>query len=210
MTIQSFSSGPFATNTYVVSCPHSQECAIIDAPPDSSSLLINYITANNLTPVKIILTHSHWDHIADVAVLKKHYGVPVIIHADDRENLENPGSDRLPCWIEIPSVKPDALLKEGDSIKVGDLNFVVIHTPGHSPGGICLYNAEQNILFSGDTLFKGTIGNISFPTSSSKSMWESLKKLSKLPKETRVYPGHGEMTTIGSESWLSNAENVFG
>ena len=210
MTIQTYPSGPFATNTYIVSCPRTKECAIIDAPPDSSAAVISYISANHLVPSKILLTHSHWDHIAEVSTLKKHYGIPVFIHADDRGNLENPGSDRLPCWIEFPSIQPDGLLKEGDSIKIGDLHFVVIHTPGHSPGGICLYDADQKILFSGDTLFRGTIGNISFPTSSSKLMWESLKKLSKLPKETRVYPGHGGMTTIGSEPWLSNAENVFG
>lgn len=210
MTIQTYSSGPFATNTYIISCPDTKQCAIIDAPPDSTALISQYISTNNLIPTIIILTHSHWDHIADLSILKKQYDVPVAIHGDDRANLEHPGSDRLPCWIEFPPMTPNILLEEGTSIKIGNLIFSVLHTPGHSLGSICLYNKEKNILISGDTLFKGSIGNISFPTSNPKLMWESLKKLSKLPGNTQVYPGHGGMTTIGSESWLSNAAAVFG
>jgi glyoxylase-like metal-dependent hydrolase (beta-lactamase superfamily II) len=210
MIIKAIPSGPFETNAYVLGCPDFHLALIIDPAPDSSASIIDYLTKNNLKPEKILLTHSHWDHIADVACLKKHYHIPVLIHEEDAKNLEMPGSDGLPCWISIEGIKADSYLNEGDNINCGNLSFIVIHTPGHSPGCICLYEEKQNVLISGDTLFKGSIGNLSFATARPKKMWESLKKLGKLPPSTKVYPGHGPSTTIGIESWLSNAENFFG
>ena len=210
MIIQPFPSGPFSTNAYIVACPDTKRIAIIDPAPDSANAIIDFVKNNGLLPEKILLTHSHWDHIADVATLKSKYKIPVYIHPDDAGNLEKPGSDGLPCWIDIPGVHPDFLLKEGKAISVGNLIFEVISTPGHTFGGVCFYCKEHQLLLSGDTLFKGTIGNLSFPTSSPKHMWESLKKLSKLPADTRVFPGHGPSTTIGAEPWLAYAENVFG
>ena len=116
----------------------------------------------------------------------------------------------MPLRLPIEGVKADHFLNEGDLVSVGKINFKVMHTPGHSPGGVCYYNAEEGILLSGDTLFKGTIGNTSFPNSNEKAMWLSLAKLAKLPPSTKVYPGHGEGTTIGEERWLPEAEKYFG
>ena len=132
------------------------------------------------------------------------------MHPLDAANLQEPGSDRLPSWLNIEGVKPDGFLNEGDVVAVGNMQFHVIHTPGHSPGGICLYCKEQDVLFSGDTLFRGSIGNLSLPTSQPKLMWNSLDKLAKLPPSTKVYPGHGPATTIGKESWLPEAQQRFG
>lgn len=210
MFIQDFPSGPFATNAYVVACSETRKAAIIDPAPESLLEICAYITKNQLIPDKILLTHSHWDHIADTATLKAKYPVPVCIHALDAPNLEQPGTDGLPCWISFEGVTPDVLLNEGDVVRVGNLSFEVIFTPGHTPGGVCFYDKKDGILMSGDTLFQGTIGNLSFPTARPNLMWDSLKKLSKLPPETRVYPGHGPSTTIGSESWLADAERIFG
>jgi glyoxylase-like metal-dependent hydrolase (beta-lactamase superfamily II) len=100
-------------------------------------------------------------------------------------------------------------LEDGQVLAVGEFQIEVIHTPGHTPGGVCFYLKEQKILFSGDTLFQGTIGNLSFPTARPARMWDSLKRLAALPKETRVYPGHGDPTTIGKEQWIANAEDRF-
>lgn len=210
MFIQSFPSGPLATNSYIVACPKIRLAAIIDPAPESSPNLISFLAEHDLKLEKILLTHSHWDHIADVAPLVKKYAVPVYIHANDEANLISPGADRLPCWIDVQGVRPDGHFKEGDILTVGELRFKVIETPGHTPGGVCFYCQAHKKLISGDTLFKGSIGNISFPTSRPDLMWDSLKKLSKLPSDTTVYPGHGPTTKIGDESWLSDAESVFG
>lgn len=210
MNIQAFPSGPFETNAYLVSCPFTKEAAIIDPAPGSFQSIENFLEQHQLTPTKILLTHTHWDHIGDVYPLKEKYSLPVYVHEYDAFNLENPGSDGLPCWIPIEGVIPEHLIKEGEKISVGNLVFEVIETPGHTPGGVCFYSKEKQVLFSGDTLFRGTIGNLSFPTSRPHLMWQSLTKLSALPPQTRVFPGHGPETTIGSEKWLERAEELFG
>lgn len=210
MFIQAFPSGPFSTNAYLIACPHTKQAAIIDPAPDSAEKIQQTIKQHEFVPIAILLTHSHWDHIADVSTLKQQYNIPVYIHSLDVPNLVQPGSDGLPCWVKINSVQPDRLIKEADIIPVGEIKFKVIETPGHSPGSICLYNKEEGILFSGDTLFQGTIGNLSFPTSVPDQMWTSLEKLSKIDAQTKVYPGHGPQTTIGAETWLGNAKEIFG
>jgi len=210
MIIQAFPSGPLETNAYVVACPHTHQAVIIDPAPGCTAAVSGFISDKNLTPIAILLTHSHWDHIADVAKLKALYKIPVSIHPQDSPNLIKPGFDQLPCWISFDGIHPDGYLEEGNVFDVGDYHFQVIHTPGHTPGGICFYCPKEHLLISGDTLFKGSMGNISFPTSIPKMMWISLKKLAKLPPATRVFPGHGPNTTIGAEVWLERAEETFG
>lgn len=210
MIIKTLPSGPFATNAYIVACPSTKQALIIDPGVESAPAILRVLADEGLTPIKIVLTHSHWDHIGDVAFLKEKLKIPVVIHALDAYNLIEPGSDDIPCWVKIPAADPDALLTDGESIPFGTLHFDVIHTPGHTPGGICLYCPEEHLLISGDTLFKGTIGNIDFATGQPDLMWSSLAKLAKLPPDTKVYPGHGLRTTIGGESWLSNAKEHFG
>ncbi len=209
MFIQAFPSGPFSTNAYVVACPITKEAVIVDPAPESAKSIQNSIQHHHLTCKAILLTHSHWDHIADVHSLKEFYSIPVYIHPLDAPNLEKPGSDGLPCWISIRGVTPDVFIQEETPISIGDGTFQVIHTPGHSPGSVCFYEAKTATLIAGDTLFKGTIGNLSFPTSQPLLMWSSLDRLAKLPPETKVYPGHGPSTTIGAESWLPNAKQLF-
>lgn len=210
MIIQAFPSGPFATNAYIIACPQTRQAVIIDPAPGSLAKITDVIAKLSLLPIALWLTHSHWDHIVDTAAFKSQYSIPVAIHALDASNLEQPGSDQLPCWMTIEGVTPDWLLKEGDRLTCGDFEFEVIHTPGHTPGGVCFYCPKEGILFSGDTLFKGTIGNLSFPTCQPEAMWPSLDKLAKLPQHVRVFPGHGPSTTIGEEPWLPKARQIFG
>lgn len=210
MLLQAFPSGPFETNAYLIACPETLKAVIIDPAPGSYRSITEKISNHQLKPIAIWLTHSHWDHIADTAKLKETYKIPVLIHPLDAPNLETPGADLLPCWIPFDGVHPTKLINEGDLLAVGNIQFQVIHTPGHSPGGVCFYCANEGILISGDTLFKGTIGNLSFPTSRPDLMWSSLDKLAKLPPATHVFPGHGPSTTIGNESWLPRAEELFG
>lgn len=206
---QSFPSGPFETNAYVVYSPFSLEAVFIDPAPWSAKSLIDFVQENQLTPKAIWLTHSHWDHTADVVPLLKKFPIPVMIHPDDQENLIHPGSDKLPCFIPIEGVTPDHLLQEGEILSLGTSKATVIATPGHTPGGVCFYFSEEKLLFSGDTLFQGTIGNLSFPTARPSLMWKSLAKLDKLPPDTIILPGHGPSSTIGQESWLKRAEELF-
>lgn len=200
MQIHAFPTGPFSTNGYVVSCPSTGEAAIIDPAPGSCAPILLYLKSHSLDCKAILLTHSHWDHIADVASCKKELpGAKIYVHPLDAPNLTHPGADHLPCWISIPPSVPDLLIKEGDSIWIGTLQFTVMHTPGHSPGGVCFYAKNSGVVFSGDTLFKGAIGNLSLPTGQPERMRGSLDKLEALPPETIVYPGHGRPTEIGSE-----------
>ena len=202
-----FSIGPFQTNAYLLSCSETSEGVIIDPAPGSAEMLIR--GSAHLKIEAILLTHSHWDHIGDLKKVKEAFGAPIYVHPTDRENVVNPGSDGLPLMFQIEGAEPDFDLQEGEEIEVGALKLVVITTPGHTPGGVCFYLEKEGILFSGDTLFKGSIGNLSFPTANPSEMWHSLKKLEKLPPETVVYPGHGPLTTLGDEGWLSKAQELF-
>jgi hydroxyacylglutathione hydrolase len=209
MILEVFSSGPVDTNTYLLGCSKTNRAVVIDVPFDSSKKWIKRAQELSLQIEAILLTHSHWDHIAEAALLKEKLQAPVFIHEEDAENLINPGSDKLPLLFPVKGTQPDVFLQDKQIITVGELKIEVIHTPGHTPGGVCFYLAEQNTLFSGDTLFCGTIGNLSFPTARPELMWMSLKKLAQLPKDTKVYPGHGDPTLIGDESWIVNAKNLF-
>ncbi len=209
MILEVFPSGPLETNAYLIACEATRHAAVIDAPMECSDDVIRRAGELSVTIDKILLTHSHWDHIADVAILKEKLNVPVFIHRDDAGNLEHPGADRLPVFFPMTGLKPDGYLEEGQKIAVGNLSLTVIHTPGHTPGGVCFYLPGQHVLFSGDTLFHGTIGNLSLPTAQPALMWESLKKLAALPANTQVYPGHGGPTTIGEEKWIENAKKKF-
>lgn len=204
-----FPSGPLTTNAYVLHCPVTKKAAIIDPAPESAEKIIAFIEKEHLIPEKLLFTHSHFDHIADAATLLKKYPIKSWIHELDAPNLIKPGSDGLPQFMPIEPLNPDFFLEEGTPLLLGNLKIEVIHTPGHSPGGVCFYLPEYALLIAGDTLFKGTIGNLSFPTAEPDLMWQSLKKLAKLDPKTKVYPGHGPSTTIGEEPWLKDAKNYF-
>jgi hydroxyacylglutathione hydrolase len=209
MIIKSFPAGPFATNVYVLGCEQTKEAAIIDPSFDSLSKIIPLIESLGLKPTKILITHSHLDHIGDAAAVKNHYKIPLYIHPLDLGNLTNPGSDGLPLFFPVEKTEASGYLEEGDTVLIGNMQGTVIHTPGHTPGGICFYFPKEEVLISGDTLFKGSIGNLSFPTAEPGKMWTSLEKLTHLPKTTRVFPGHGDDTTIGNETWLNDAKKIF-
>lgn len=209
MVIYKFPFGPLETNAILIGCPETQKAAVIDPSLGSANAILQKATHHNLTIEKILLTHSHWDHFADAHALKTKTQAPLYVHFLDAKNIEHPGSDGIPLFVAIPPVSPDHFLNEGDILEIGRLKIEVIHSPGHSPGSVCFYLREQNLLLSGDTLFQGSIGSLSLPTARPNEMWTSLEKLAKLPPETRVIPGHGRDTTIEQENWLSRAKQIF-
>lgn len=209
MLIYKFPCGPLSTNAILIGCAHTRAAAVIDPAFESTADLLKEAAERDLRIEKILLTHSHWDHIADAVRLKRATQAPLYVHPLDAPNLENPGSDGIPLFFPILGTSPDHLLQDGDTIQVGSLLLEVIHSPGHSPGSVCFYLKEQKLLFSGDTLFKGSIGNLHLPTAQPEKMWQSLRKLAQLPAETHVVPGHGGDTSIGKEDWLSRSEEIF-
>lgn len=209
MFLFKFPFGPLETNAILIGCAETKTAAAIDPSPGSAGAIVAKASELGLKIEKILLTHSHWDHFADAHGLKSQTGAPLYVHFLDAKNIEHPGSDGIPLFFPIHPVTADHFLNEGDTIQVGNLKLEVIHSPGHSPGSVCFYLRAQNLLISGDTLFQGSIGNLSLPTAQPAQMWTSLEKLSKLPPETRVVPGHGGETSIGRESWLSRAKQIF-
>lgn len=203
MIIEKVVAGPLETNAYLVGCEESHEGIVIDPGLSSSKRLLLLIEKHKLLVHRIYLTHSHFDHTADVAGLKESRGWQVFVHPEDAENLRTPGSDGLPNILMLKQVEPDGFLLEGQEHWIGKLRFIVMHTPGHSPGGVVFYFPEEKVLFSGDTLFRGTYGRVDLPTSDGEKMKASLEKIKKLPDDVIVYPGHGSATTIGVEKrWL--------
>lgn len=209
MILHKFPSGPLETNAILFACAKTKKGAVIDPALGSAKILLQQAEEEGLVIEKILLTHSHWDHFADADSLKKATKAPLFVHFSDAKNVEHPGSDQIPFFFAVHPVKPDHFLKGGETLEVGTLKLEVIHTPGHSPGGVCFYLQSQKVLFSGDTLFRGSIGNLQLPTAQPTQMWHSLEKLAQLPPETRVIPGHGEDTTIGEEKWLQRAREIF-
>ena len=189
------------TNCYIVEDEESKETMVID-PGGEADKIINMLDTLDIEKLKYIyLTHCHGDHFGAILEVKAKKGGKVLIHRDDAEGLYNPAIS-LTYYIGMDDIEleADSRVDEGDIIHLGNLEFKVIHTPGHTKGGTCLYCKEEGLLFSGDTLFKGTWGRTDLPTSSFPDIITSItNKLTILPDDTIVYPGHGRMTTIREE-----------
>lgn len=199
MRVEVVPSGPIETNAYLVS--DSGKAMVIDPSKDSFLMIGEMLKKESLKLELVVDTHGHWDHIADNAAFRR-VGGKIVIHMEDEEMIKNTVSKmfRLPFAIE-PTVA-DNHIEEGSIVELGSLRFRVLHTPGHTPGGCCLYEESKKVIFTGDTLFAGTYGRTDFDGGSDEKMLASLKRLAKLPSDTVVYPGHGPSTTIGNEKWL--------
>ena len=188
------------TNCYIILDETSKETMVIDPAGDVDKIqeLINIMEGN----LKYIyLTHCHSDHILGVAELKSRCGGKILIHRQDSEGLNNPDINLSP-YIGLGHIEleADSRIDDEDTIHLGDLQFKVLHTPGHTKGSTSLYCEKENCLFSGDTIFRGTWGRTDLPTSSREDIIHSIEtKIMTLPDETIVYPGHGMMTLLRDE-----------
>jgi len=199
--IRGFVLGPWETNCYVVTAPGTAECWIVDAGFEPG-VLIEHVKSIGLTPVKIVLTHAHVDHIAGMREMIAEFGdVPIAIHEAEHAFLDDPTLN-LSAFVEmsITTPAPSEFLDDGMELQLGDTAWHIMHTPGHSPGGVVLYNKAGGVAIVGDTLFAGSIGRSDFPTSDQEALFASIReKILTLPDETVVYRGHGESTTVGEE-----------
>ncbi|MHB1418154.1 MAG: MBL fold metallo-hydrolase [Bacillota bacterium] len=190
--------GAFSTNCYVVGCDETKEAAVID-PGGSEEEILKVIKDNGLHVRYIINTHGHVDHIAANGEIKTATGAEVVIHEEDALHLINPKKSLL-SFAGKTEAGPaaDRTVKDGDTIEFGKIKLEVIHTPGHTPGGMCLKTGD--IIFSGDTLFAGSVGRTDFPGGSHYELIEAIKeKLMIYSDDVVVYPGHGPSTTLKME-----------
>jgi hydroxyacylglutathione hydrolase len=193
--------GPLASNCYIVGSSSIKEGMIID-PGAEAGTILRTVQQMGLSISLIVVTHAHIDHIDALSAVKERTNAQFAIHEAEKELLSTPPPMSVVASLGLSPFKsapqPDRLLKDGDRIDVGDLHFEVLHTPGHSPGGICL--SGHGVVFSGDTLFNFGIGRTDFPGGSHERLMKSIReKLMVLPDETIVYPGHGPSTTVGDE-----------
>lgn len=195
--------GMMDNNCYIVSSGREEgsPAMVIDPAGDAEAILK---ALGWLKLEYIVCTHNHNDHLVALPDLQKATGAQVISHAADSKIIESGQPGYFGDWDAVGPVHVDRKVKDGDTIKLGSLEFKVIHTPGHTKGGICLYlpgfDGKPGILFTGDTLFRGATGRVDFEGGSAREMRESLRnKLSVLPDATIVYPGHEGFTTIGTE-----------
>ena len=202
MIIDSLALGAYETNCYVLrNSENSKDCLIVDAGLGANKL-IEFLQENQLNPVAVVLTHGHIDHIEGVAALRAEFPeIKVYIHILDAEMLNEPFSNLSAMTGAHFSIEPaDFLLEDESVIEEAGIKLTVLHTPGHTPGGICLYSKDDGIVFTDDTLFAESIGRTDFPNGDTQQLLKSIReKLFVLPDETKVYSGHGPSTSIAHE-----------
>lgn len=190
--------GPLQSNSYLLADEVTREAALFD-PGMESEPVADILARERLIVTAIINTHGHFDHVFGNAYFKAKTGAPLLMHRADLDLVKRLEEQSLYFGFRAtPSPPPDRFLEEGDEVRVGGIRLRVLHTPGHSPGGICL--VTDGTAFVGDTLFAGSIGRTDLPGGSAETLLTSIReKLLTLPDDTVIYPGHGPATTIGHE-----------
>lgn len=197
MIIRRLAVGPLEANCFLIGDEDSGKAMVID-PGDEPDRVMDAAKADNLSLEYIVCTHAHFDHVGAVPDVKDETGAKIIVHKDELE-IYRGARDMAAFWgYDIPPLpEPDILVEEGSEIRLGALSFKVLHTPGHSPGGICLLG--EGVVVTGDTLFAGSVGRTDFHGGDMNKLKESFQRLLSLPPETKVLAGHGPDSTIGEE-----------
>jgi glyoxylase-like metal-dependent hydrolase (beta-lactamase superfamily II) len=197
MTIDKIVVGQLDVNCYVIHEENSSEAVVID-PGDEFDRIAGLLDRKGLTPKYLLLTHAHYDHVCAVGELKEKYGAAIVMHEDEMETYRMTKNLCISWGFAADDFPhPDMLVKDGDKIFLGNNALEVLHTPGHTPGSICLY--QEGTLFTGDTLFRGSVGRTDLPGGNTARLLNSMKRLVTLPADTRVFCGHGDETTMGEE-----------
>jgi glyoxylase-like metal-dependent hydrolase (beta-lactamase superfamily II) len=202
MKIKTFNANPMGQNIYLYYDETANEGVLIDGGSDAADMasLASFIRESDITVRAVLLTHGHFDHITAVGEIKTLTSAPVYCHEAEKEMLgdaELNFSARMGTQTEIT---PDGLINDGDILRFGKIALEVRHTPGHTPGGVCYLDEANGVLFTGDTLFRESVGRTDFPTGDHQALIGNIKeKLLTLPGEVTVWPGHGPSTTVGHE-----------
>lgn len=193
--------GPLGTNVHILADSRTREAIAIDTAIPSLAWIADELAAREWQLRMVVSTHGHWDHIGDNAAVAAHTGASIAVHPLDAPMLLAPAPRFAP--FPIPPSVPALDLAEGGEIRFGDVRLQVLHTPGHTPGSVCLVSDDDGLLFAGDTLFAGGWGRVDLPGGDPGEMAQSLARLTDLEDRLRVFPGHGAATTIGAERpWL--------
>ncbi len=202
MQIKTFIFNEIRANTYVV-WDETGECIFVDATCSNgreNDRLAACVAENKLKPIAVINTHGHFDHVVGNTFLCRRYGIEAYLHKADFPNIEHAQEHAARFGIHIE--QPPMPRELGGEVKFGNTTLQVLHTPGHSKGGVSLYAKKAGVVFTGDTLFRGSIGRSDFPDSDLNELMNSLHlALLLLPDDTKVLPGHAFSTTIGDEKW---------
>ncbi|MCK5836958.1 MAG: MBL fold metallo-hydrolase [Desulfobacula sp.] len=203
--IQRLNVGPYEVNTYIVSCPETLEGIIID-PGGEDEKVHRVIEDHHIHPRYLINTHGHRDHVQSNVAISTHYDIPVCMHEDDKTFFQDRAASQAPETIKTYDI--DRVLHHEDILSVGTLKVKVIHTPGHTPGSVCL--SINNCLFSGDTLFVGSAGRADLPGGNFHTLIRSIhQRLVPLPPDTILYPGHDYGSTPVSTIGREIKENIY-
>lgn len=199
MKIKNFVIGMIGTNCYLVSNEENKECVLID-PGIYRPEITDYIRKEGLQMRAILLTHGHFDHIMGIDGFAEEFPVPVYAHAAEDVLLKDASMNASQNFGRQYTYSGASYVDDGQILELAGMHFQVIHTPGHTIGGCCYYLKQEKVLFSGDTLFRESMGRTDFPTGNGSQLLSSIReKLLALPEDTVVYPGHMESTTIGDE-----------
>jgi glyoxylase-like metal-dependent hydrolase (beta-lactamase superfamily II) len=207
MKIESWSLGPFETNAYLLTSDDGKSCVVVDAPRDAAKTLLPEIKKRGLKLTHILITHGHWDHMCDAHAFAT-AGVKVLAHEDDLQLIENIEGYRdryqsmMPFLTEedFHSCKVTQWLKQGDSFDALGKKFEARHVPGHCPGSLLFYCAEEKLAFTGDAIFNGSVGRTDLPNGDWNQLLKSIREqIYTLPEDTNLLPGHGGNTSVGKE-----------
>lgn len=201
LTIRRITGGPIETNAFLVANTATGDAIIVDAPGDVTEQVVEAARNLGVDINQIVVTHGHWDHIQDLASLHEALEAPIVGHPRLRSRIESPQRYEGPVFI--PSAKLDEEIAEGDTVNIGGHVFTVMEMPGHDEAHIILYSEDDRLIFGGDVLFPGGHGRTDLPGSDQATMNRTLRRFLDLPDDVRVFPGHGDETTIGTErAWI--------
>lgn len=199
MKVEKFLTGIISTNCYLVINEDTKQAVVID-PAACPSYLMSHIKSEGLKIEAILLTHGHFDHIMGIDGFLSEFDVPVYVHEEDADAMEDPVLNQSSTYTSGYTFGKARYLRDRQTLELAGYTFQVIHTPGHTKGGCCYYVASEGVLFSGDTLFQNSVGRTDFVNSSTSDLVHSVReKLFLLPDDTMVYPGHMGETKIGHE-----------